>query len=166
MFFKLEELNTFFCILEVILENTSQWLYEPVHLQRTPGIQQFKMQSFISSLTKNYFITITVQKISSFNSSNHFWDTTDFRVPYPKRQSPLLIMSTKKLLFPTKKLAFSGMQKTQFILHIRSWDTANFKVSRKHTTFDYAHQNIFKSTFNFHDFVWTCKKSDYFVMLF
>ena len=58
--------------------------------------------------------------------------------------------------------------RNQFILLISLRDTANFRFLQPKWTliYEHAHPNIFRSAFNFNEFLSTCKKSGFFIFSF
>ena len=111
----------------------------------------------ISSLIKNYFITINKQKITCFRAS---WSFT-MSILTPPIQN-----YWRNLGF----LYFYQHAKNQFTPSIHTWDTTNCGITTSRVAtpiFDNAFTNIFELTYNVHEFVPTCKKwSSFIIFLF
>ena len=107
---------------------------------------------------------------NQFIQSVHSSDTVNFRVLSPDWPHPSLIMPTPKIL--NHLLICVNLcqhPKNQLIPSVHSWDTVNFKVLRPdwpHLFLTMPDQKDFRSTFNFCEFVSTCKILGCFIHLY
>ena len=117
-------------------------------------------------LTKNYCITVNMQKISLIH-------ILILRILGSHGQNcycPILTTSTKKLLkLLLAFLIFHQHAKKQCISSTSYWNTFSFRVlwpGWSQPISDHVHPKIFGSTFNLYELASTCKKSGYFIDLF
>ena len=103
------------------------------------------------------WICTSMQNISLF----HLLIFANFRVTWPDHPHPFLTMINPKNVQSPFNLHEFVHAKNQLIPSVYSWDTTNFKESRDqigHTYFFPCRTKIFRSTFNFYEFVSTCQK--------
>ena len=112
---------------------------------------------------RNHWINVSVswictsmQNISLF----HLLIFANFRVTWPDHPHPFLTMINPKNVQSPFNLHEFVHAKNQLIPSVYSWDTTNFEESRDqigHTYFLPCRTKIFRSTFNFYEFVSTCQ---------
>ena len=71
----------------------------------------------ISGLTKNYYITSGMQKISPIHRFT-LKDKADFRVPGPKQSQPYLTMCIPKVIFSFPDTMYEYAKKSAQFIHL------------------------------------------------
>ena len=114
-----------------------------------------------------FYLNLYQHAKNQFVSFIHFWDTANLRVPWPDWPHPFLTILSQKI-FDRLLICLNLYQHelNKLIASVHSWDTVNSADTILTTpTFDHAQPKYFWSTFNFCEFVPTCKKNDAIVLI-
>ena len=111
---------------------------------------QYRVQylEYNISLTKNYCIIVSIQKISSI----YILIQQISGVSWSKWPCPFLTTPTQNSVNFQLSWICSSMQKNQFIPSVHSWDTVNFRVLWP----DWPHPFLTMSTLKFFDQLFIC----------
>ena len=120
----------------------------------------------ISSLTKNYYISTSLLKISSIHQ--FILEIQQILESHDLKGHIHVSLSPSKNHWRSFKLSWiciSMQNISLFHLFIVDIQPRVLRPLLPHPYFDHAQPNIFQSIFNYPEFVSTCKKSDYLIIL-